>query len=324
MSDCYELDDLTIQKVFEILENKYESKEINNNKKELVHKTLQENADIKTFFDNNKIFKYDELVNLICILLPEVQLQLEGGGDEVVKYEKPQYFGYDRKSIKYDIFALCSLIVSFLLLYLAYANFIKFAEFSKLAELLPADYNEFIQSVDFTKSELTFFEFSKNIIFDWSCNTRNQIANQMKKEFLIKMSAIIDLSAMNVEKHCFTQIFDDPYLSAFTKMVENYYNPSQVTACSTNIITQQVSIATQQFNFDLTNNMSKLNSVGVFLKAALGLGVASTSYLSYRIGLKKITVGQQFIETGGKSKKSRKGKKVRKSKKARKSRKYKK
>lgn len=338
ISSCDKLDNSTIEIIFNTLAEKYNEdklKKIDEKKKKLVLETLEENDDIKQFLEKNKIFHYKKLVNFICVLLPDIPAEQKGGDgdghedDEIVKYEKANYFDFNINNIKFDIAALFFLFVSIALILMANQNFMDFLEKSKLSSV---NYNELIlgvekvEGVDITENDLTFFNFFKNSLFDFSCGVREKMETEIKKDLFDKLSTVYDSSMYKINEKCFTTISENDYINTFTKFIEGYYNPSQKISCSNDIAIQEMTTEFNKLTFDLKTTVDNISNSVLYIQQGCYLAVGSITYFSYRLGLMKMNTkklkGEKLsIMSGGKSKKSKKSKKSRKSKKSKKSKK---
>ena len=273
-----------IKVVFNLLNEKFEMRDKYNNHaklKEDVKKVFNESNLINSFLNSEKFINKEKFIDLVCILLPEKETT--GGADEVVKFENPRYFNYDKKWFKYDVLAIGSFIISLILIYISY---IHFSELVGDAKVL-VSYNKLITDKKLQidgVSVLTFFKYTYHLIHDTLCSTGENIFMYIKNEIIsLEMKTLQDINTK-----CYVNVDNSYYFNSIFKSIQLFYNPTGSQNCAMEVLNHNLLMEIHTKIHELTLTKIRVNDVFIYSYRAVQLGVPAVSYLTVRLGLRAL------------------------------------
>ena len=276
-----------IKVIFHTLNQKYKSKSpVQEEVKREVKKVLERNASLQIFFDLeiSKIIKKDKFIDLVCMLLPRQKKNLQGGDDEtqVIKYKKAKYFSYDQKYFTFDVLAISAFLISLILLYISYVNFMKMIGDVDIV----IDYNKIIpkKELQFDTSSMTaFLKYAYHLIQSTLCSTGENIFTYIKNEIIhLEMKTLQD-----IDTKCYINT-NNSYYNFILKGIQTFYNPTGSQNCALEVLNHNlfVELHTKIHNLKLTQ--LHLNDIFIYSYRAMQIGIPAISYLTFRLGLRAL------------------------------------
>lgn len=276
----------TIKVVFNLLNEKFEMRDKYNNHaklKEEVKKVFNESNLINSFLKSDKFINKEKFIDLVCILLPEKDTTTGGADEEVVKFENPTYFNYDKKWFKYDVLAIGSFILSLILIYISYVHFSELVGDAKVL----VNYNKLITDKKLQidgASLLAFFKYTYHLIHDTLCSTGENIFTYIKNEIIsLEMKTLQDINTK-----CYVNVDNSYYLNSILNSIQMFYNPTGVQNCAMEVLNHNLLMEIHTRIHELTLTKIRVDDVFIYSYRAIQLGVPAISYLTVRLGLRAL------------------------------------
>jgi hypothetical protein len=280
------LNEKTIKVVFNLLNEKFEMRDKYNNHanlKEEVKKVFNESNLINSFLKSDKFINKEKFIDLVCILLPENKEITGGADEEVVKFENPRYFNYDKKWFKYDVLAIGSFIITLILIYISYVHFSELVGDAKVL----VNYNKIITEKKLQidgASMLAFFRYAYHLIHNTLCSTGENIFTYIKNEIIsLEMKTLQDINTK-----CYVNVDNSYYLNSIFKSIQMFYNPTGSQTCAMEVLNHNLLMEIHTKIHELTLTKIRVNDVFIYSYRAIQLGVPAVSYLTVRLGLRAL------------------------------------
>jgi len=241
-----------IKHLFMKMASALENAEVNLAGRTMIENELKSDKRYRFLFGKKSIFDVEKLLDLASklIYVPETSDRVEelaGGGSFLIRYDKANF--------KYDVFAIITLLISVVLLYISYVRFNDLYETLSAAELRSMMPKGMFDG----RLSLVLEHFVSILPGCQEGNLQSRFITSITQIVKEKVYSTLSMSAEKAKTVCFTQISSDPnsMIQYVSSGFESLFD-SNISTCVTNTMANDFATMLSQMTLNMNTEFGKV------------------------------------------------------------------
>jgi len=284
-----------IKHLFMKMATALENTDVNLAGRAMIENELKSNKRYRFLFGKDSIFDVEKLLDLASklIYVPETSGRVEeltGGGSFLISYDKANF--------KYDVFAVITLLISVVMLYISYVRFNNLYETLSAAELRSMMPKGMFDG----RLSLVLEHFVSILPGCQEGNLQSRFITSVTQIVKEKVYSTLSMSAEKAKMTCFTQVSSDPnsilqYVSSgFESLID-----SNISACVTNTMANDFATMLSQLTLNMNTEFGKVKGTVHMIFVSGGCLLHSMRHFNNRLRMKSKSPTLTIKEGGSKS-----------------------